>query len=264
MVATYNKYKGIDAAGKPEKMLTEMGVAVRDSEGQFRDFGAVMDDLNGKWGSLTQTEKIATAQQVAGIQRYNQFMSMMNNYQMSLDATTTALNSQGSATKENEIYMQSAQAKLNILKTTMQEFALNTINSDFMKGIIDGLTKFIGIMGNAPGVIATVTLALMLFKGQAIAGCVSAIGGYITSLVSLAVTEGVVTTATTELTLAMSKNPFGLIAIAITGLISIMIALNESFKKSTDYAGKLNEATKALEQTKTVDTLIQKYGKSLL
>ena len=224
--------EGIDAAGKPEKMLTEMGVAVRDSEGQFRDFGAVMDDLNGKWGSLTQTEKIATAQQVAGIQRYNQFMSMMNNYQMSLDATTTALNSQGSATKENEIYMQSAQAKLNTLKTTMQEFALNTINSDFMKGIIDGLTKFIEIMGNAPGVIATVTLALMLFKGEAIMGAITGLTTFASTLITATGTANLFKIAMGELDIAMSSNPVGLIAMGMTALIAVMITLNESFKKS--------------------------------
>ena len=122
--------EGMEAQGKPEKMLQDIGVAVRDAKGEFRDFPSILDDLNIKWKEMSDTEKIATAQTVAGVHRYNQFMSLMNNYQMALDSTSTALNSQGSAYKENEIYMQSAEAKLGILKTTMQEFMYSLIDSD--------------------------------------------------------------------------------------------------------------------------------------
>lgn len=138
--------EGLEAEGKPEKMLASIGVAVRDAKGEFRDFPNILDDLNVKWKTMSDTQKIAIAQTVGGIHRYNQFMTLMNNYQMATDATTTAMNSQGSALKENEVYMNSASAKLGILKTTTEEFMYNFINSDMLKGGIDALTKLVGIL----------------------------------------------------------------------------------------------------------------------
>ena len=230
MVATYNKYKGIEAEGKPEKMLQEMGVAVRDSEGQFIDFGTVMDDLNSKWGSLTQTEKIATAQQVAGIQRYNQFMAMMNNYQMSIDATTTALNSQGSATKENEIYMQSAQAKIEQLKVSLQEMALNFINSDVVKGGIDALRGLVETFDNLPLVIGVATTAFAFFKTQAIADLIEVTAGE----TGLSIATIGLTSVMNKLKLTFASNPVGVFLLAITSAIALVSHLHNKVEETKE------------------------------
>lgn len=48
---------------------------------------------------MSDTQKIATAQIVAGQNRYNDFMALMNNYDTAVNSTTTALNSQGSASR---------------------------------------------------------------------------------------------------------------------------------------------------------------------
>lgn len=165
--------EGMEAEGKPEKMLQDIGVAVRDAKGEFRDFPSILDDLNIRWKEMSDTEKIATAQVVAGVHRYNQFMSLMNNYQMAIDSTSTALNSQGSAMKENEIYMESAQAKLGILKTTMQEFMYSLIDSDMLKSGIDGLTGLVGALsklqntfGSVGLTVGTLSTAFLMFTNN--------------------------------------------------------------------------------------------------
>jgi hypothetical protein len=236
--------EGIEAQGKPEKMLQEMGVAVRDSGGQFRDFGAIMDDLNGKWGSLTETEKIATAQQVAGIQRYNEFMSMMNNYEMGLQATETALNSQGSAMKENEIYMQSAQAKIEQLKTTLQDFAINAINSDLLKGGIDALTKLVEVFGNLPAIIGLATTAFLVFKGTAISSSLATL--------SLGTSLG-------KLKIAIMGNPLGLFAVALTTIITLMASAETSADRLEKSLSKMDEAQRALSDMKDTSKVVSQY-----
>lgn len=233
--------EGQESAGKPEKQLNDIGVAVRDSEGNFRKFGDVMDDLSKKWGTLSTTSKIATSQQVAGIQQYNQFMAMMNNYQMSIDATTTALNSQGSATKENEIYMQSAQAKIEQLKVSLQEMALNFINSDTVKVGIDALRGLVEMFDNLPLVISVATTALMLFKGQAIMGSIASVVELGISLGATSVGAGFFTGAINKATIsvkrfgvALASNPLGLLALAITAIIGGLSHLDNKAEEAKE------------------------------
>ena len=48
----------------------------------------------------------------------------MNNWKTATDATKTALNSQGSAAREQEAYMNSYEARINGLKTRFTELSL--------------------------------------------------------------------------------------------------------------------------------------------
>jgi TP901 family phage tail tape measure protein len=251
--------EGLESEGKPEKMLNDMGVAVRDASGNFRNFSTILGDLDVKWQKMSNTEKIATAQVVGGVHRYNDFMSLMNNYSMAVDSTNTALGSQGSALKENEIHMQTAEAKLGTLKATTEAFYMRLINSDAIKSAIDGLTKLVETFGNLPTIIGLTTSALVAFSGKAIMSAIASVGGYITSLISLASTEGIVATATGELTLAMATNPFGLIAIAIASVTVGLVALNHAYEESTNYIGKMNEATKGLQELKSTENLVKQY-----
>ena len=52
--------------GDPEEALKAIGVAVRDASGEFRNINDILTDLDKVWGSLTQTQQIATGQVVAG------------------------------------------------------------------------------------------------------------------------------------------------------------------------------------------------------
>lgn len=138
--------EGIQAEGKPEKMLQDMGVAVRDLEGNFRPLNEILSDLNIKWKTMTDTQKIGTAQVVAGVHRYNDFISLMNNFEMAIDSSATAMNSMGSATKENEIYLNSIEGKMKSLKATTQGFWFDFISSDMIKGGVDALQSLMNIL----------------------------------------------------------------------------------------------------------------------
>ena len=258
--------EGMESAGKPEKQLADIGVAVRDAEGNFRNFNDILDDLNGKWSSLSSTERIATAQQVAGTQRYNQFISLMNNYSTAISATETAINSQGSALQENSIYMESAQAKIEQLKATMQEKAINFIDSDTVKIAIEGITNLVNAFGNLPMVISLCTTALAIFKGEAILGGIKSVYGYVTSLTALAMEEGIVATATEELSfafnklsLAFAKNPLGIAMIAVTGYITLIQAFSKEVKSTADLLEDVNDSLTKIKDTENNQKTLEEY-----
>lgn len=165
--------EGIEAAGKPEEMLKDMGVAVRDSGGEFRKLDSILKDLSIQWKTMSDTEKIATSQVVAGQNKYNDFLSLLNNFEMATSATATAMDSMSSATKENEIYLNSIEGRMQSLTATSQEFWFNFINSDTIKGSITILQSlmegFIGLEKTFGGVALStglLTTAFLMFTNN--------------------------------------------------------------------------------------------------
>jgi TP901 family phage tail tape measure protein len=64
--------KDIDAEGESlnnvETVLTKVGIKLRDSQNQFRDFGSVLDDVSSKWKSYSNVEQNQIATAIAGKQ----------------------------------------------------------------------------------------------------------------------------------------------------------------------------------------------------
>lgn len=75
----------------------------------------------------------------------------MRNYQTAIDATNTALNSNGSAAKENARYMESMEGKLQNLKSAWENFSRTMVNSDMLKTGIDALTKSLDFLATDVG-----------------------------------------------------------------------------------------------------------------
>ena len=160
---------GMEASGQSENALASVGVALRDANGEFRKAGDVLDDLNKVWGTLSETQQIYTAQQIAGTTQFNELVSLMQNYDTAVKATETSIDSLGSAEKENEIYLQSIQGRMESLTATMQGFFFNFIDSDLIKGgisalqglvsVLDGLQNTFGSLGLTVGVLSTTFMA---------------------------------------------------------------------------------------------------------
>lgn len=79
----------------------------------------------------------------------------MNNFDHAVDATNKALDSQGSAMRENSAYMESIQAKLSQVQSTFQDFANNVISSDLAKAVLDLANGLLQIANTDLGQIVT-------------------------------------------------------------------------------------------------------------
>lgn len=84
----------------------------------------------------------------------------MNNFDTARAATETAMNSTGSAMKENERYMESLSGKIGTFKAQFQELSNVTFDSNFLKSAVDAgtdllelLTKIIDTFGLFPAVL---------------------------------------------------------------------------------------------------------------
>lgn len=75
----------------------------------------------------------------------------MNNFQVAIDATATAMDSAGSAMKENSSYMESLEAQTTQLKATFQEFANNVIDKELVSSILTLANDVLGLLNTETG-----------------------------------------------------------------------------------------------------------------
>ena len=80
----------------------------------------------------------------------------MTNFDTAVEATEDALNSEGSATQENEKRKDSLKGKVTALNSAWQELARDSINSNFVKILISIGTAIVTLIDKTNALIPTV------------------------------------------------------------------------------------------------------------
>lgn len=147
------------------------GVKVETDDGQLRSTYDILKDIGEVWERLDTKQQALLAEEIAGKNRANVFASLMQNAEQLENAYDTLKDSAGSATKEQEAYMDSLSGKINALKESLTTISMQMMNSDFLKGLIDSMTTgvnavsgFIDTFGAMPSTITAVVGALTIFN----------------------------------------------------------------------------------------------------
>ena len=133
-------------ANKIETALRSVGVALRDSNGEFRKLDDVFLDLAKRWDSLTVNQQRYVATMAAGSRQQSRFIAMMSDYDRTVELVNAAYNSAGSSQEQFEKTTESLESKINRLHNAWQEFTMNLSNSAIIKGAVDLLTGFLNII----------------------------------------------------------------------------------------------------------------------
>ena len=154
-----------------------------------------------------------------------------------------AANSQGSAMKENEIYMQSWEARAKQLSATMTMFWQNLINTDAVKIFISSLNQIVSVLdvliNNSFSQFAIqvglTTVAISLL-GAGLGALKASYLGTTLGVIALDIAEKGLLTTTKALTATMLASPLFWVAAGtagIFGIIKIFDALNTSIEEQT-------------------------------
>lgn len=255
----YSRYANIklgnlDDEGKSindtEKALGRIGIKIRDTKDQFRDFDDVLKEFmqKVKEGSISQIDMLAGVQALGGTRQKETLLAIINNMDR-LNELQQAINESSGSTKKkfNEMYSKSDEAKINDLKRALQDFYSNILDNDTLKNGIDLLTKFINTFGDLPTIVTITTAAIVLFKKKAISGMLLNLNNFITSTVSLISKQGLLTTAINgtksafmNFNLVLSSNPLGVLAIAMIGLTTIFSTLKSKIKETEEEVSNFN------------------------
>lgn len=177
-----------------ETALKTAGVALRDVNGEFRNFDDVILELSSKWESLdVMTQRYIQTTQ-AGSRQQSRFLALMSNNERLTELVGYANNAAGASNQQYEKTLESLEAKINNLNNAMDIFWTNLANSDVIKGAIDLLTKLLNAINgitngltqssnkaaNFMGTLAQLGLVIAGFAGgkKILKGGVEKIGGW--------------------------------------------------------------------------------------
>ena len=140
---------------KNQDALKAYGIQVEEANGNLKSTYDVLAELKPKWDSMSEAERVALGDTIAGTNQYKVLAAVMQNFEHATDATTTALNSSGSAIKENAAYMESLEAKTTALKATFQDLANNVIDDELVGAVLDLANGFLQLANTDLGRIVT-------------------------------------------------------------------------------------------------------------
>lgn len=139
------------------------GVDIMKDDNTFKSTYQIMKELSEVWKDLSDTTQANITELIAGKRGGQSTSALLNNFSVAEDAMKQALNSSGSAMRENQTYMDSLQAKLNQLDSAFQKFSTDLMKSDIPKFFVDLATVFVDGADNAvkfAGALPTLTAAI--------------------------------------------------------------------------------------------------------
>ncbi|KAA9007394.1 phage tail tape measure protein [Paenibacillus spiritus] len=227
-----------------EKKFANIGLTLKKDDNTFKNTYEIFSDLSKVWSSLNDIQQADILELVAGKQQGNIVSSMLSNWKDAQDSLQTALNSTGSAARENEKYLNSIQGKINLLKNALDGFWTKSINSSLVKAVIGFLTNMIEKMDNLGNVVILLTGLFLTFKAKAISGLITSLGTTIKSLFSTTSALQTTTTVAEEATIAMSglQRALGWLGLAVTGFSILYSVLHDS-ETTLEKQNKLIEKT---------------------
>ena len=139
------------------------GVDIMKDNNTFKSTYQIMKELSEVWKNLSDTTQANITELISGKRGGQSTSALLNNFSVAEDAMKQALNSSGSAMRENQTYMDSLQAKLNQLDSAFQKFSTDLMKSDITKFFVDLATVFVDGADNAvkfAGALPTLTAAI--------------------------------------------------------------------------------------------------------
>jgi len=212
--------------------------------------------------ALNTQDKRIQAQAAAGVFRRNYYIALMENMEKAIEVSNQLDNATGYSAQENERHMQTLQAKINQIVTSLKELAMQFADAgamDFAKKMIDLATNIVSVTGKIGGLrtailgIITTLQIIKTYKTYAkLAELQTGLKFTISNVKALGSTI-----KATGLTLNAALGVIGLVA---TGISMISGAIAENNRKQEEARQKAIENAQAQkEEYDRFKELIQQY-----
>lgn len=130
-----------------ETILNSIGIKLRDTNQEFRDFETVLDEVAKSWNTYSSVQQASIAKAFSGTRQQNRFLALMEGYNKTLELTEVAANSAGTAVEKfNKSYKESLEAKTNTLQASFESMIMNSDMSEVYGGILDATTALVNLI----------------------------------------------------------------------------------------------------------------------
>ena len=204
------------------------------------------------------------------VNQYKVFAAVLNNFSTAIEATNESLNSNGATMRQNEVYMESLEAKVQALKTEFEKLVLGDGGlQKFAKSIVDLGTKILKFANSDIGKmiisfvaletsLGLITKNFVLLKNiirdlglvRLVNDVISLKNGMTTvvsSQLALKIATEGLTKALISQALAWAKTPMGMVTIAITGVVALVTVIEKLNVTLDEQVEKLKQAKEEYE-----------------
>lgn len=130
-------------ASKVETALKSVKVALRDTQGQFRDLDTVLIELGSKWSTLDSATKRYLGTIIAGNRQQSRFLALMENYERFTEIQESAMNAEDASVLQYAKTLDSLETKLNQISNSFQQFYMSIANGPVVGGFLEILNNVI-------------------------------------------------------------------------------------------------------------------------
>lgn len=145
-----------------EDNFRKLGLTLKKDENTFLSTYEIMKSLSSIWGDITDFQRAETLELVAGKWNANVISSLIQNFSDAQGALEAALNSTGSAAKENEKYLDSMAGRISLFQNQVTSFWNSATNTETLKQIIDLGTSLIGVLESATDTFGSLNIVTLL------------------------------------------------------------------------------------------------------
>lgn len=140
-------------ANDVEKALKKADVALRDTEGNFRNIGDVIMELSAKWDTLDTNTQKYIATMAAGIQQSSNFIALVGNYQSNVNNLAYAMDSAGASEQQFEAISSNLSSAFTRLENEWARLKTSFHDGkNIISGAVDVLSNLLHIISNiGPG-----------------------------------------------------------------------------------------------------------------
>lgn len=151
------------------------GFDILTKSGDFKSTYEIMEGIANVWKEMNDVDKASLLEQVAGKNRANVVSGMLDNWKDAQDAAKTAAESAGSATKENETYLDSINGKISQFTAAFEKLSKDVLDSDLIKFFIELATHIANLADEAVKLVDNIGLIPTAIGGIGVALGVSLI-----------------------------------------------------------------------------------------
>ena len=127
----------LEVQAQMEALFQKLGISVYKANGELKNTYEILEALAPVYKELTNAEKAYVTETIAGKYQAQNAAAILMNWETAVNATTTAMNSNGSAAKENEKVLKSIRGHLQQLSSAWEEFSKKIFNSELIKFVVD-------------------------------------------------------------------------------------------------------------------------------
>ena len=141
----------VDDSAPVQEGLAALGVSQRDANGELRSARDIYFDVAAALQGVDENQKLYIASQLVGIQRSSQFLAITDGLDKTLRIAGDGFNYLGSAAKEVELQLATAENAANRAKESLTNLfiGIGTPLLDEFSGVADALSAIFQAMGDS-------------------------------------------------------------------------------------------------------------------